>query len=93
MTMLVVAIPNLNGIGMRALAGMQHHKKIAFPTADGTKFKTTPIDFVYITTPHHNQERIDKAIALHQPRGDGLCGRCDAAYPCETVRVLTGENS
>lgn len=92
---LVVAIPSLNDVDRRALAGMQHYKKLAFPAGDGTRFKTTKIDFVYVTTPHHNQELIRKALALHAPVGDPelptSCQTCLNDYPCETVRILSGE--
>lgn len=95
MAMLVVAIPSLDRADMRALAGIQHHKKVAFPTGDGSKFKSVPVEFVYITTPHHNQELIDKALALHTPAGDPKlptsCQACLNDYPCETVRILSGD--
>jgi hypothetical protein len=92
---IVAAIPSLDGVDRRALAGMQHYKRIAYPIGDGTKFKVTSIEFVYVTTPHRNQEKIDEAIALHQPASDPKlptnCQTCLTDYPCETIRVLTEE--
>lgn len=96
---LIVAIPSLDNIDRRALAGMQHYKKLAFPIGDGSRFKSVKIDFVYVTTPHHNQELIDKVLALHtpvthySPDGTARCSSCAnrPVYPCETVRILTGE--
>ena len=89
--MLVVAISRLDGIDRRALAGMQHHKKLAFPVGDGSKFKTAKVEFVYVTTPHNNQELIDAVLSLHRKHRDGSCVTDDEHYPCETVRILSGE--
>lgn len=90
--MLIVHIPSEGNGGKprRALAGMQHYKKLAFPTPSG-KYVTTPITMVAITTPHNNQERIEAALALHRPYGDGTCSVDDEHYPCRTVRLLTGQ--
>lgn len=93
--MLIVAIPGEGDGGKprRALASMQEFKKLAFLTPSG-RFGVTKISFVGITTPHHNQELIDKVIALHAPASDPrLPTHCAADlndYPCETVRILTG---
>jgi hypothetical protein len=88
---LVIAIPSLNDKDRKALAGIQHHKKLAYPTASGS-FRTAPVDFVYVTTPHNNQELIDKVLALHQQVEVGYCSICRTDTPCETVRILTGED-
>lgn len=49
--MFTVAIPGLDGVDSRFLAGLQHYKKVAFPVGDGTKFVKTKVDFVYVTGP------------------------------------------
>ena len=96
--MIVVAIPSAGDGGKPDLAlhGLQEYKQFAFPRDDG-KFAITPISFVYITTPHNNQERIDEELARHVAfRKDGIpgqwCGYCadNPRFPCATVRTLTG---
>lgn len=65
--MIVIAVPGLDGVDMRVLAGLQHHKKLAFPVGDGKKFAQTKIDFVYITGPrlictHHSDQGLPAVL-------------------------------
>ncbi|HEV2174238.1 MAG TPA: hypothetical protein VGR71_11760 [Nitrospira sp.] len=46
--MFVIAIPSLDGRDRKALAGMQHFKRLAYPTATGG-FRTAKVDFIYVT--------------------------------------------
>lgn len=95
--MLIVHVPSEGNGGKprRALASLQHFKEFAFRVPSG-KYVRTPITMVAVTTAHHNQEAIEKAIALHHPfRRPGIPGQwCDycadnPAWPCETVRILS----
>lgn len=97
---LIIAIPSEGNGGKprRALASMQEYKELAFRTPSGG-FVRTPITYVGVTTPHNNQELIEKVLRLHVPTiVDGVnaaeyCSYCSGKphYPCKTVRILTGE--
>lgn len=88
----VLAIPSEGDGGhpMRALAGVSEYKQIAFPTKSG-RFVKTPVAFMYLTTPHRNEERIDAVRQLHVPDNENRCVECRRVYPCRTIRTLDGE--
>lgn len=89
--MFILAIPGEGDGGkpMAALDGVDKFKEIAFPTGPG-KFSRTPVAFMYLTTPHRNEERIDCVKLVHCER-NGKCAECNRPYPCRTVRLLNGE--
>jgi len=103
--MLIVHIPSEGNGGKprRALAGMQHFKKLAFPTISG-KFVPTPITLVGITGPTVEPlaMRVKQELDRHVMKshiGAGLnngrfdyCDYCSGhpQFPCPTVRTLTG---
>ena len=101
---IVIAIPGEGDGGKprRALAGLQHFHKLAFPTKTG-KFATTPILYAYPSDTTGALERIGKAVELHKPETfDGLpeyaftsCSYCSGhpAFPCETLELLLGEKA
>jgi hypothetical protein len=47
-------------------------------------------------SPYILGKRVEKVMELHRPlehRGNTFCSRCvPAKYPCDTVRILNGED-